>query len=172
LLQCLLRKPRSPPRHGAAPPMSLAVLEQRTQQIGRILFDRIGRGPRIWQRAWWDDQAMALTSADPITKIQLFRFIDALPTLRSDASVRRHLTEYLDEAGPSVPLLLSLPVRLAPPGRLGDRLIARLARWSATRMARRFIAGANPAAPTPGPRPDLADPSGGQAVRAHQPGPG
>ncbi|GIW89285.1 MAG: L-glutamate gamma-semialdehyde dehydrogenase [Isosphaeraceae bacterium] len=125
--------------------MSLAVLEQRTQQIGRILFDRIGRGPRIWQRAWWDDQAMALTSADPITKIQLFRFIDALPTLRSDASVRRHLTEYLDEAGPSVPLLLSLPVRLAPPGRLGDRLIARLARWSATRMARRFIAGANPA---------------------------
>jgi RHH-type proline utilization regulon transcriptional repressor/proline dehydrogenase/delta 1-pyrroline-5-carboxylate dehydrogenase len=125
--------------------MSPAAIDRRARQIGRLLFDRIGRGPRLLQRAWWDDQAMALTGADPATKVQLFRFIDALPTLRSDASVRRHLTEYLDEAGDSVPHLIGLPARLAPPGALGDRLIARLARWGATRMARRFIAGSNPA---------------------------
>ena len=45
---------------------------------------------------------MALTMSDPRVKVQLFRFIDALPTLTTPRSVRRHLDEYLGEAaGPS-----------------------------------------------------------------------
>jgi RHH-type proline utilization regulon transcriptional repressor/proline dehydrogenase/delta 1-pyrroline-5-carboxylate dehydrogenase len=119
-------------------------IERRTRQIGRELFDRIGRGPRIWQRAWWDDALMRLSMGDLKTKIQLFRFIDALPALTVDASVRRHLEEYLDEAGPGVPWLVRLPLRLTPPGKLGDKAIASIARFGATRMAKRFIAGSSP----------------------------
>src|SRR3954469_9893824 len=90
------------------------TLERRTQEIGRALFDRIGRGPAPWQRSWWDDRLMALTMGDPTTKVQLFRFIDALPTLKSADSVRRHLEEYLDEAGEGVPSLVRLPLALIP----------------------------------------------------------
>jgi RHH-type proline utilization regulon transcriptional repressor/proline dehydrogenase/delta 1-pyrroline-5-carboxylate dehydrogenase len=123
---------------------STDALERRTRQIGRVLFDRLGSGPRIWQRGWWDDALMQVSMGDDATKVQLFRFIDALPTLANDPAVRRHLDEYLDEAGAGVPWLVSLPLRLAPPGKLGDRVIAWAARFGATRMGQRFIAGSNP----------------------------
>ena len=55
--------------------------ERRTREIGRELFDRIGRGPEPWQRAWWEDRFMAATLDDPLVRVQLFRFIDALPAL-------------------------------------------------------------------------------------------
>ncbi|MEO6810114.1 MAG: L-glutamate gamma-semialdehyde dehydrogenase [Isosphaeraceae bacterium] len=124
--------------------LSPETLERRTRQIGQELFDQIDRGPSFWRRSWWDDHLMALTMDEPETKVQLFRFIDALPTLGDDASVRRHLTEYLDEAGSGVPLLVRFPLAVTPPGPLGDRIIASMARWGATRMARRFIAGSTP----------------------------
>ncbi len=123
---------------------ALEPLERRTREIGRDLLARVGRGPRFWEPAWWDDRLMAMTMGDSATKVQLFRFIDALPTLREPASVRRHLTEYLDEAGEGVPAVVRLPLWLAPPGPVGDRLIASLARFGATTMAHRFIAGATP----------------------------
>ena len=126
-----------------APPAD--ALERRTRAIGRELFEAVGGRARPWQRAWWDDRLMGITMGDAGTKVQLFRFIDALPTLTDDASARRHLAEYLDEAGAGVPAFVGLPLRLAPRGPLGDRIIAGLARFGATVMARRFIAGSTPA---------------------------
>jgi RHH-type proline utilization regulon transcriptional repressor/proline dehydrogenase/delta 1-pyrroline-5-carboxylate dehydrogenase len=119
-------------------------LERRARQIGHGLFAQIGDGASPLERAWWDDRFMELTMGDPLVKVQLFRFIDVLPTLRTDASVRRHLEEYLSEAGVRVPALLALPIRMAPRGKLGDRLIGGLARILARRMAGRFIAGSTP----------------------------
>src|SRR5262245_23177434 len=72
-------------------PRAAEALERQTREVGRELFDRIGRGPRPWQRAWWDDRFMAATLEDPAVRIQLFRFIDALPALKTPESVRRHL---------------------------------------------------------------------------------
>ena len=71
------------------------VLEKKTRQIGRELFGRIGRGPSPWHRVWWDERLMNWSLSDPQVRVQLFRFIDALPSLRSVGSVRRHLAEYL-----------------------------------------------------------------------------
>src|SRR5262245_10220309 len=72
-------------------PLSGDSLEERTQQIGKELFARIGRGPMPWQRTWWDDRFMAWTLQDPRVRVQLFRFIDALPALKRPDSIRRHL---------------------------------------------------------------------------------
>ncbi len=119
-------------------------LEQRTIEIGRELFDRIGRGPKLWQRAWWENHFMAGTLDDPLLRVQLFRFIDALPALKGSESVRRHLAEYLDEAGDRVPWWLSWGLRLAPPGSARAGWLAEIARASAGFMATKFIAGATP----------------------------
>jgi RHH-type proline utilization regulon transcriptional repressor/proline dehydrogenase/delta 1-pyrroline-5-carboxylate dehydrogenase len=119
-------------------------LSRRVQEIGRDLFARVGRGPAPWQRAWWDDHLMNLTLGDPQVKVQLFRFIDAMPVLKTPGAVRRHLAEYLGEAGSHVPWWLRLGVALAPPGTLRERMLAALAREGATHMARRFIAGSTP----------------------------
>lgn len=121
-----------------------SVLEQFTKRIGGELFARIGRGPRPWQRAWWDDRLMNLTLDDPEVKVQLFRFVDALPSLNSARSVRRHLDEYLGEAGAAVPWWMNGALALVPRTGWGDRRLAGLARWSATQMARKFIAGTTP----------------------------
>ncbi len=115
--------------------------EARTQALGRSLFDRIGRGPRPWQAGWWEEWLTDRMLRDPATKVQLFRFVDALPMLHRDAAVRRHLEEYLHEAGEGVPGLLRVPLALRPPGPIGDAMLAKLARFGAAKMARRFIAG-------------------------------
>src|SRR3954470_22819033 len=120
------------------------ALERRTREIGRALFDRIGRGPSPWQRGWWDDRLMNLTLDDPEVKVQLFRFIDAMPVLTTTQSVRRHLAEHLGEAGERVPWFFRLALAMAPTGSTGAEALARMARLSASHMARRFIAGETP----------------------------
>ena len=120
------------------------AVERRTQAIGRELFARIGSGPAPWQRAWWDDRLMNLALGDPAVKVQLFRLTDAMPALRTTDAVRRHLVEYLDEAGDRLPWFMRLAVALADSGSLLGDAVARVARSAATHMARRFIAGATP----------------------------
>lgn len=90
------------------PEVPREVLQRRTEVIGRELFERIGRGPSVWDRAWWDDRLMDLTLGEPEVKIQLFRFIDAMPVLRTTEGVRSHFEEYLAEAGERVPWWMAL----------------------------------------------------------------
>jgi RHH-type proline utilization regulon transcriptional repressor/proline dehydrogenase/delta 1-pyrroline-5-carboxylate dehydrogenase len=120
------------------------ALDRRTLEIGRELFDRIGRGRRPWHRSWWDDRFMALTLDDPLVRVQLFRFIDALPALKDAGSIRRHLAEYLQEAGDAVPWWLDLALKLSPEGATRAEWLAQAARTAAGVMARKFIAGATP----------------------------
>ena len=68
-----------------------SALQGRTLAIGHEIFERIGSGPRPWQRAWWDDRLMNLSLGEPAVKVQLFRLIDAMPALRTTEAVRRHL---------------------------------------------------------------------------------
>ncbi len=120
-------------------------LEARTKEIGRELFAELRRGTSLWRPSAWDDRFMTFALGDPVLKVQLFRFVDALPMLRTDAEIRRHLLEYLAEAHEHVPLWLSLPLDVAPAGRTTDAILARIARAGAMRMASRFIAGSTPA---------------------------
>src|SRR5260370_23908621 len=57
-------------------------LEALTQDYGREIFARVGRqGPFLFSPAWWDERLMQWTMGDPAIKVQLFRFIHALPLL-------------------------------------------------------------------------------------------
>src|SRR5690349_19183556 len=95
-------------------PAALADVEARTQQIGRYVFNRLHiEQPSFLQRRWWDDRIMGWTMRDERLKVQMFRFIDALPTLRDDAETIEHLSEYLQEAGDAVPWVMSTAVGLA-----------------------------------------------------------
>ncbi len=124
---------------------ALSDLERRTRAIGREIFGAVGRGSSILDRGWWDDRMMVLTMGDARVKVQLFRFIDALPALTTDESVGRHLREYLDQADEFVPWFMKWGVGLAPVGSVRGKGLASLARGAATHMARRFIAGSTPA---------------------------
>jgi RHH-type transcriptional regulator, proline utilization regulon repressor / proline dehydrogenase / delta 1-pyrroline-5-carboxylate dehydrogenase len=119
-------------------------LEQRTRTYGREIFARVDRhGPPAFTPAWVDQLLMDWTMSSEPLKIQLFRFVDALPRLHDPAAIASHLREYLGEAGDAVPWWLRYGVRMLPAGGLGGRLLAKASKWNAEHLARRFIAGSN-----------------------------
>lgn len=121
-----------------------ASVEDRTRAYGSEIFARLTRrGPSFLTPAWWDDRLMEWTMAHEALKVDLFRFVDVLPMLRSTPEITRHLREYL--ARPDSPLpawMRQLVTWLPQRGLLGDAT-AGLARNNAQRLARRFIAGSN-----------------------------
>jgi RHH-type proline utilization regulon transcriptional repressor/proline dehydrogenase/delta 1-pyrroline-5-carboxylate dehydrogenase len=126
--------------------MSTATdLEALTLAYGREIFARLDHGPRLlpFSAAWWEERLMEWTMSDEALKVQLFRFIDALPLLHSPADVTRHLREYFAEAGDHLPTWLRLGLRWLPRDGYAGRLLARTAQHNAERLARRFIAGSN-----------------------------
>ncbi|MFN4257662.1 MAG: L-glutamate gamma-semialdehyde dehydrogenase [Gemmataceae bacterium] len=119
-------------------------LEQLTQAVGRDLFARVGsRRPVPFGPAWWDERLMGLTMTNEALKVQLFRFVDVLPMLRSPHDISRHLREYFTEVEADLPSWVRLGLRWWPSNGIGSRLLARLARGNAGRLARRFIAATN-----------------------------
>jgi RHH-type proline utilization regulon transcriptional repressor/proline dehydrogenase/delta 1-pyrroline-5-carboxylate dehydrogenase len=124
----------------------LARIERTTQEIGRYVFDRLGRGRvSIFDRRWWDDRIMAWAMQDESVKVQMFRFIDVLPMLKSSDAVTRHLHEYFDDVKDHLPSAVRLGMAVATPHTLAGRALALTARRNAQSHARRFIAGVNTA---------------------------
>jgi RHH-type proline utilization regulon transcriptional repressor/proline dehydrogenase/delta 1-pyrroline-5-carboxylate dehydrogenase len=124
--------------------MDLAThdVERLTQAYGREIFARLGRdGPILLSPRWLDDRLMEWTMANEAVKLQLFRFIDVLPLLQTPGQINGHLREYFEEAGPTLPGWMRLAVRWLPRDGFLGKLLARLTRTNATRLARRFIAG-------------------------------
>src|SRR5436305_3009727 len=120
----------------------LSEHETRTRAYGHEIFARLDRGaPTVFSLGWLDDLLMQWSMGEEAVKVQLFRFIDALPNLRDPADVSRHLREYFLEAGNHVAPWVRRGVGLLPENGVGGRLLAWAADRNAKRMARRFIAG-------------------------------
>jgi RHH-type proline utilization regulon transcriptional repressor/proline dehydrogenase/delta 1-pyrroline-5-carboxylate dehydrogenase len=119
-------------------------LDHLTLEYGREIFARLGRGgPLPLSPRWWDDRLMEWTMSNETVKVQLFRFIDALPLLNSAGEINRHLREYFEEAAPHLPPWMQFGVRHMPMNGFAGGWLARAARNNAERLARRFIAGSN-----------------------------
>src|SRR5437773_8386680 len=81
---------------------------------------------------------MALSMRDEQFKVQLFRFVDVLPSLRGSGEIIEHLNEYFSDDGFGP--LVTGGVRLA---RIVPWVSGPLLRWNVSGMARQFIAGKN-----------------------------
>ncbi|QDT39577.1 L-glutamate gamma-semialdehyde dehydrogenase [Stratiformator vulcanicus] len=119
-----------------------SAVEEETRRIAQDVWHRLAhRRPSLFERRWWDDRLMDWAMADESVKVQMFRFVDVLPMLRTHESVTRHLREYFEEAKRHLPLAARLVVDAGPPDSMLGRAVAVSARSNATRMAKRFIAG-------------------------------
>jgi RHH-type proline utilization regulon transcriptional repressor/proline dehydrogenase/delta 1-pyrroline-5-carboxylate dehydrogenase len=119
-------------------------VETLTQRYGREIFGRIDRGgPVPFTPAWWDDRLMQWSMGDEAVKVQLFRFVDVLPLLRTPAAITGHLREYFGQAHDRLPGWLTLGLRVLPRNGALGRMLASTAHRSAQRLARKFIAGSN-----------------------------
>ena len=117
-------------------------VEQRTQEIGQDLLDRLQhRAPSMFHGRWWEDRLLHWAMEDESVKVQMFRFVDVLPMLRDHESIARHLEEYFQEVRERLPMAARLGLDLSTGNSILSRALAWNARTNATRMARRFIAG-------------------------------
>ncbi len=119
-----------------------ARVEETTQEIGRYLFEHLRRRKAsIFEKRWWEDRILSWAMGDEAVKVQMFRFVDVLPRLKTHAAVTRHLQEYFEEVSTHLPGAARLVLDLAEPNTVLGRALAVNARSNATRMAQRFIAG-------------------------------
>lgn len=119
-----------------------AAVEAETLKIGRDIWDHLERRqPSVFERRWWDDHLLAWGMSDESVKVQMFRFVDVLPMLRTHESITRHLQEYFDEVRRHLPWAVRLGLDVATPNSVLGRALALNARSNARRMAQRFIAG-------------------------------
>ena len=89
---------------------------------------------------------MNWTMKDPAFSMQLFRFIDVFPMLRTPEQVHEYLIDYLSQPGVTLPPGLDLGLKA---GGLAKGLVAKTIAGRITAMAGNFIAGADAAAALP-----------------------
>lgn len=79
-------------------------VEEVTQEIGRYLFEHLRRRKAsIFEKRWWEDRILSWAMGDEAVKVQMFRFVDVLPRLKTHTAVARHLQEYFEEVSTHLP---------------------------------------------------------------------
>ena len=117
------------------------ILEPSIQHIGRTLAEHCKAGtPAVLSQRWWNDLLMDWGMQDEDFKVQLFRFVDVLPTLKTDEQFTRLLAEYFSHT-PILPQSLKWSLQKLPTTWIGAHVGALVLRRQFTRMAYTFIAG-------------------------------
>jgi RHH-type proline utilization regulon transcriptional repressor/proline dehydrogenase/delta 1-pyrroline-5-carboxylate dehydrogenase len=120
-------------------------IEQQTQAIGREIFARLQtESPSVFHFSWWDEKILEWCMRDESLKVQMFRFIDVLPMLKTGEQVAQHLQEYFLDHQELFPIAVQWGLNVASLGTAPARAVALAVRRNATRMAQRFIAGTTP----------------------------
>jgi RHH-type proline utilization regulon transcriptional repressor/proline dehydrogenase/delta 1-pyrroline-5-carboxylate dehydrogenase len=120
----------------------MSSLQGEIEERGEQIFELVDRNPEsIFTKAGFYQRMMAFSMRDEHFKVQMFRFVDVLASLRSSHDIVQHLDEYFaDMRNGSVPFLQT-GLRAA---RILPWLTAPILRWNVSGMARQFIAGRNP----------------------------
>jgi RHH-type proline utilization regulon transcriptional repressor/proline dehydrogenase/delta 1-pyrroline-5-carboxylate dehydrogenase len=115
-------------------------IEVKIRGIGLELFSAIREVPPAFDRKRWTGRIMNWSMKQEEFKIRLFRFIDVLPSLRSDDQVARLLQEYFSGEA-DVPKLISGGIGLLSRMGIAPAVAGPVIRKSIESMARQFIAG-------------------------------
>jgi len=120
----------------------MSSLQQEIERRGLQMFDLVDQNPEsIFSKAGFYQRMMAFSMRDEHFKVQMFRFVDVLASLRHSTDIVRHLNEYFaDMRNGSVPFLQT-GIKAA---RIFPWLTAPILRWNVSGMARQFIAGRDP----------------------------
>jgi len=126
-----------------APSSAVGPLQPAVEELGQRIFTAMeGAAAPLFSAEGVYARLMDRAMRNEAFKTQLFRFVDVVPTLTSNAEFVRHMQEYLgDVAGELSPVLKG---GLALSG-IASGLVAPAVRANITTLARQFIAGASPA---------------------------
>src|SRR5580704_884876 len=113
------------------------------ERHGERIFELIDEHPEpLFSKAGFYQRMMALLMRDEHFKVQLFRFVDVLASLRRGTDIVQHLAEYFADMRNGYTPLIRTGVLLA---KIVPWISGQALRWNVSGMARQFIAGKNPA---------------------------
>ncbi|MFM6062278.1 MAG: proline dehydrogenase family protein, partial [Microcystis panniformis] len=119
--------------------------ETKTQEIARQLLAETREKKGLWSalqdQMRWDDKLLDWAMSNPNLRVQLFRFIDCLPALRSNAEIANHLQQYLGDASVELPSALKSILNFSDPNSLPAQTAASVISKSVETLARKYIAG-------------------------------
>ncbi len=117
-------------------------LEKEIKKVGREIFALMGgEVPALFDKRRWTGKIMEWVMKNEELKVPLFRFVDVLPSLKSDDLVIRLLNEYFSDVE-KAPLMKGLGF-VSGQGFL-PHLAGKLIRSNVESLARQFIAGSTP----------------------------
>ena len=119
---------------GSAAPQAPAdpALEASIQSIGRDLLDAARRNKSgFLSAAFWSDKLMDWSMKDEAFKVQLFRFVDTFPMLKTSAQIHEHLIDYITQPGVTPPPALAVGIKAGgwPKDCSPRRCLGRSRRW-------------------------------------------
>ncbi len=115
-------------------------LEEKIHETGLELFSAIREAPPVFDVKRWTGSIMDWSMKHEDFKIRLFRFIDVLPSLRTDEQVVRMLQEYFSDES-DVPRFISAGIGMLVGKALVPAIAGPVIRKSIESMALQFIAG-------------------------------
>ncbi|MBA3882995.1 MAG: hypothetical protein H0X73_09855, partial [Chthoniobacterales bacterium] len=92
----------------------MSHLQTQTEQRGMEIFRLVDRHPEsIFSRAGFYQRMMALSMKDEHFKVQMFRFVDVLASLKKPHDIVQHLDEYFAEMQNGFTPFLQTGIRVA-----------------------------------------------------------
>ena len=126
---------------GPTYPRPMSDLQVAVERRGQQIFDLVDRHPEsLFSKAGFYQRMMAFSMRDETFKVQMFRFVDVLASLRRSDDIVEHLREYFHGMNGFVPMMQT-GLRAAG---IFPWLTAYVLRRNVSGMARQFIAGRNP----------------------------
>ena len=123
------------------------AIEASIHRIGNdLLTESQDHRKGMLSSAFWSDKLMDWAMKDEAFKVQLFRYVDCFPTLRTPKVVHEHLVDYLTQPGVTLPPGLGLGLKA---GGLMKGTLTKTVSGRIEGMAKRFIAGEDAASATP-----------------------
>ena len=121
----------------------MSSLQTEVERRGTRIFELVDRHPEsIFSKAGFYQRMMEFSMRDEHFKVQMFRFVDVLASLRRGPEIVQHLDEYFADMRNGFAPLVQTGVRLA---RFVPWFSGKVLRWNVSGMARQFIAGRNSA---------------------------
>ena len=143
----VISSPRSAPAAQPSTPSPSAPLEARIFEFGADMLKRARvHKTGLLSAKFYSDALMEWSMKDPNFKVQMFRFVDAFPMLRSSEAIYDHLDDYLSQPGVTVPGIIGTALKA---GKLAKGVAASTISKQITGMAGKFIAGTDAATALP-----------------------
>ncbi|KAB8316502.1 L-glutamate gamma-semialdehyde dehydrogenase [Tolypothrix campylonemoides VB511288] len=124
-----------------------STYEAKTQEIAKQLLAATHENRSFFgalrDQMRWDDKLLAWAMSNPGLRVQLFRFIDTLPALRSKPEIAAHLQEYLGDESVELPAALKGMLNFANPDSMPGQVAATTVSTGVETLAHKYISGEN-----------------------------